>query len=415
MSRLAATVTALVVAVTLVVNPVAAQTGVRVEVPAADYSFGQHITFHLEVTSPTPVNEVNLFFRIQGQSETIAVPVPIEPGSRLFIDYAYSMVGQDVPPFATITYWWEIRDENGDKRLSEEQWLYYADNRYDWRVVQDQRQGISWEVFWVQGDVVFGQTALNTAIKALDDVYPELSASAPGFVRIFIYPSETDLHSALNLAGYNWAGGLARPELGVILVGIPDNPAARGEMERLIPHELTHLLVYEATGRTLGQVPPWLNEGLATLNERRPDPNRQVLVEQALAQDRLFPLEVLCAPFPADESAARLAYAQSASVVQYLRENYGSQVIRDLLAIHANSTICETGVNWVLDTNLEGLDSAWRAHLVRQKQIDVPSKDGALWIGLWLLTVLLALPLLGFVRSRRPDPWPTFEEKEESK
>ena len=62
----------------------------------------------------------------------------------------------------------------------------------------------------------------------------------------------------------------------------------------------------------------------------------------------------------------------------------------------------------MLDTNLEGLDSAWRA------QIDVPSKDAALWIGLWLLTVVLALPLLGFVRSRRPDPWSTPEDEKES-
>ena len=42
----------------------------------------------------------------------------------------------------------------------------------------------------------------------------------PGFMRIFIYPSEQDLQGALNLSGYDWAGGQARPELGVILIGV---------------------------------------------------------------------------------------------------------------------------------------------------------------------------------------------------
>lgn len=399
MSKIAATVTALFFAATIAVSPIEAQADITATVPAADFSFGQHITFHLEATAPDTITEVNLFFRIQGQSETRVVPVPFEQGRQVSIDYAYSMVAQDVPPFATVTYWWAIHDESGRQHTSEEKLLYYADNRYNWRIAQDKRRDISWEVFWVQGDVVFGQTALNVAVKALDALRQELKVQGPGVVRIFIYPSEEDLHSALNLAGYHWAGGQARPELGVILVGIPDSPATTGEMERLIPHELTHLLVFEATGRTPGRVPPWLDEGLASLNEHRPDPDRQAVVEQALAQGRLPALEALCAPFPADGNAARLAYAQSASVVHYLREQNGSQVIRDLLAAYADKASCEAGVTRVLDTNLGGLDSAWRDHLARQGRLDVALNDSGLWIGLWLLTALLALPLLGVLRS----------------
>ena len=320
------------------------------------------------------------------------------------VSYAYSMAGKNVPPFALITYWWEVRLESGEAHRSEEQLLYYAENRYDWRVVGGKQNNMSWEVFWVQGDVAFGQAALNTAMKALDELSLELRTPPPGVIRVFIYPSEEDLRSALNLAGYDWAGGQARPELGVILAGIPDNPAAPGEMERLIPHELAHLLVFEATGQRLGQVPPWLDEGLATLSELRPDPSRQALVEQALAQDSLFPLEALCAPFPTDENAARLAYAQSASLVEYLREEKGSQVIRDLLVAYANNASCASGVNQVLDTSLEGIDAAWRAHLTRQGTLDVSPSNSALWIGLWLLTVLLVAPLAGVLRRRNSEP-----------
>jgi hypothetical protein len=402
-SKLLVTITTLSIAAFLVL-PAEARADVTLEVAPADYSFGQHITFHLSATAPAVITEVNLFFRVQGQSDTTAIAVPVAPAQQMAISYAYSMAGNNVPPFALITYWWEVRLESGEIHRSEEQLLYYAENRYDWRVVRSQQSNMSWEVFWVQGDVAFGQAALNSAMKALDELSLELRTSVPGVIRIFIYPSEEDLRSALNLAGYDWAAGQARPELGVILAGIPDNSAAPGEMERLIPHELAHLLVFEATGQRLGKVPPWLDEGLATLSELRPDPNREALVEQALAQDRLFPLEALCAPFPSDENAARLAYAQSASLVEYLREEKGSQVIRDLLAAYANNASCAAGVNQVLDTSLEGLDAAWRAHQTPQGTLDVSPSNSALWIGLWLLTALLAAPLAGVLRRRNSEP-----------
>jgi hypothetical protein len=400
-SRVIIFIVALIVAPTIVIYPAQAQAPIVAEVPAADYSFGQHITFHLRASAPAAITEVNLLFEVQGQPGTTIVPVPFESASEIHIDYAHSLVGRNVPPFATITYWWELRAENGAQQLTAKELLYYADNRYEWQSRRDEQKGITWEAFWVQGDVVFAQTALNVAIAALDDIFRDLKAPVPGFVRIFIYPSEQDLQGALNLSGYDWAGGQARPELGVILVGVPDGPWALGEMERLIPHELTHLLVYQATGRTSGRVPTWLDEGLALLNERRPDPNRQALVEQAVSQDRLFPLEALCAPFPADENAARLAYAQSASVVNYLREEYGSQVIRDLLAAYADDVSCEAGVSRVLHKSLDGLDSAWRARLTRQGQIVTALSDSAPWLALWLLTILLALPLVGAWRSGR--------------
>jgi hypothetical protein len=397
--KVIATIAALFIIATISVGLAEAQARIVAEVPAADYSFGQHITFHLKATAPAQITQVNLFLRLQGRSDTVAVPVVFEPGPQVQVDYPFSLVEHSVPPFVNITYWWEIRDASGAQLLTEEEQLFYADNRYDWQPLLAEQGGVSWEVYWVQGDIVFGQTALNVAVKALDEVYRDLRVPLPGAIRVFIYPSEQDLGSALSLAGYEWAGGQARPELGAILVGIPEGPAALGEMERLLPHELTHLMVYEATGRRLGQVPPWLNEGLASLNERRPDPNRQALVDEALAQDRLFSLEALCAPFPADLSAARLAYAQSVSVVGYLRDKYGGQVIRDLLAAYADNASCDAGVNRVLGQSLGDLESDWRARLAGQGPTRRAFNSGAVWLALWLLTALLALPLVGVLRG----------------
>jgi hypothetical protein len=326
--------------------------------------------------------------------------IPVEPGRQVALSYPLSPSALKVPPFATLTFWWEIQDESGNLNQTEEQLLYYADNRYPWQSLRDQQEDVSWDVYWVDGGASIGEITLDIAVEALDEISRELRSTIPGSVHIFVYPSEAELRTALNLAGYEWAGGQARPELGAILVGVSDGPTARGELERLIPHELTHLMVYEATGQTLNRVPAWLNEGLATLNEGRPDPERQALVEQALADNSLFPLDALCAPFPSDQNDARLAYAQSASVVSYLQEEYGNQTIRDLLAAYADGASCEAGITKTLRKSINGLDSAWRASLTRRGEIFVALSDSAMWLALWLLTALLVLPLLGALRAR---------------
>lgn len=376
-----------------------AQTGITVQSSDAHYSFGQHITFQLQASAPTFINQITLLFQVQGQMSKTSVPIVFEPGLQISIDYVYSLAEHELPPFATLVYWWEIRAEDGQQHRSPDQVLYYADNRYSWQApARDQYLNTTVEIYWVEGDRVFGQNALNTAIVALDQINRELQTIIPGVIRIFIYPSEQDLRSALNLGGYDWAGGQARPELETILVGIPNDQLAFTEMERLIPHELAHLLIFEATGRQLNRAPPWLNEGLASVYELRPDPSRQALVEQALAVEGLFPLESLCAPFPLDENAARLAYAQSAGVVQYIRERFGSQAVRALLAAYADSASCESGVERALGMSLNGLDRAWRSTLIREPQGAAAQNDGSAWLALWLLTVLASLPLVGIVR-----------------
>ena len=401
MSKTIAIIATLLLTMAVSVGPAKAQADISISMSDADYSFGQHITFHLQATASTTITQVNLFFTIQGQDDTTAIPIPIEPETTVAVDYAHSLVGQNIPPFASLTYWWELHDQAGGRTRSEEKSLYYADNRHPWQYVEKEEKDVHWGVYWVMGDIVFGQTALNIAVKSLDEIHQRQKGPVPGDIRIYIYPNEQDLRSALNLSGYDWAGGQARPELNAILIGIPNTLMAPGEMERYIPHELSHLMVYHATGRKLGIVPPWLDEGLASLYERRPDPNRQALLDQALDQGNLIPLEALCAPFPIDANRARLAYAQSASVVGYLRKEYGDQGIHDLLMAYADNAGCEEGVIRVLGKNLKGLESAWRADLTHQGQVVTAFQENSVWIALLTLTGLLSLPFLG-LRSK-PD------------
>jgi hypothetical protein len=171
-------------------------------------------------------------------------------------------------------------------------------------------------------------------------------------------------------------------------------------MKRDIPHELTHLLVYQATGAGYARVPRWLDEGLASANEELAQPEYQLALEAAYRAGQLIPLETLCAPFSSDAGVAQLSYAQSQSVVQFIRNNYPDGV-RRLLGAYTGGATCGGGVEQALGITLSALEFQWRASL---------SPQGA-WltlansVGAWaLLAVIVSLALLpfAFVRRRKP-------------
>jgi hypothetical protein len=252
-------------------------------------------------------------------------------------------------------------------------------------------------VAWYAGDAAFGQAALDAASSALARLSAEWPAPLPQ-VQIYIYRSLGELQSALALAGQPWQGGQARPELGVVLVAIAPGPEAPLHLQQALAHELTHLVLYHAAGAQ--PLPRWLEEGLAVLAEPLPDASLQVALDAAVRDNALVPLETLCAPFSGDYESARLAYAQSASFVQFIRDQYGRAGLSKLVAAYANGADCVGGVELALGRPLNVLELAWRARL----------GPGGGWLALWdaigvwvlLLALMLLAPLPLLAARRKP-------------
>jgi hypothetical protein len=161
-------------------------------------------------------------------------------------------------------------------------------------------------------------------------------------------------------------------------------------LEREVPHELTHLLIYQLAGPQYAQVPSWLNEGLAVVNQAYGDPQFQAILSTARDNKKLLPLASLCGPFPDDPAQAQLAYAESESVLRYIQKQYADAGISKLLAAYAAGGVtCEAGVERGLNLSLADLEKGWRSDLARS---DPAGSDLAAQQLPWL--VLLALVLL---------------------
>jgi hypothetical protein len=167
-------------------------------------------------------------------------------------------------------------------------------------------------------------------------------------------------------------------------------------MERQIPHELMHVLEFKLAGASYAKIPAWLNEGLATSVELYPDPDLQRVLNESQANGTLLTLTSLCDGFPQDAKTAQLAYAQSASFVNYLNGRFGSQIFTKLIENAASGQTCESAVNSAASISLSDLEKDW---LAATFTISTPVNFGILAVVI-SVGVLLVVIMIMFLRKR---------------
>ena len=374
--------------------------GITVIESGVNHSFAQQVTFTLQATSDTAISQVHLFFRTADGERTKSIDTAVEPAREVSVNYVHDLRRSPLTAFTVVTFWWQIEDTAGNSLITEPQQFEYTDNRFRWKKLST--HGLT--VHWIEGhgDPAFGQTALDIARASVEEINAELRAPVPEPIAIYIYDAQHNLDAAIVLTGREWVSGQAHPELGVVIVAIPFEEGYTSHMMRYIPHEITHLLVYQAvTPAGYRYVPEWLDEGLATANERLPTLEHVMALEEARTQMQLLPLRDLCAPFPPDPRTALLAYAQSGSVVQFIRDRYGAGGIRALLAAYADGASCTGGVQEALNVSLSGLETAWRASLEPQAPWRALVEQIGVWVALWLLSLLVTVPMIGGLRRQR--------------
>jgi len=362
------------------------------------YRYAQHIVFTLTATGDRRIGRAVLRFRTPELSFD-PIPAEFEPDATISTMVTHELRGGALPPFSKVTYWWELFDESGNLITETAPVTFdYIDNRYVWR--EASRGGVT--VRWSEGDTAFGEMVLDAALAALPGIAAETGGAPPSNIDLYVYPSREDLISTLQLGGRDWAGGQARPELGVVLIDLPPGVTAPVDARRVIPHELTHLLVYPAAQPGYDHVPAWLDEGLATANEASPDAAQADALQSALEEGRLLSFERLCAPFPDDRRDVLLAYAQSGSLVQYVRNRYGRQGMQDLLAAYRDKAECLPGVERALGVTLARLERDWRASLSNtDRNVARVIGEAAPCLALFAIAGLALLPMLGGAARRR--------------
>jgi hypothetical protein len=343
---------------------VAAGEDISVIASDVDVNFPNQAVFTLEAESYVDIVDVRLYYQVDMMNYAEVVSegwAEFTPANTIEANWVWDMENASLPPGAEVTYWWMIEDADGNRFETSPEIMNFDDERYPWQsLTSTAPQDGELTLFWYEGSDSFAQELMDTCQGGLARLTQDIGTYPERPIKIYIYASTSDLQGAM-IFPQEWTGGAAFTAFSTIAIGIPPSELDWGK--RALVHELTHLVVHQATFSPYGQLPIWLDEGLATYNEGELDLVFRSSLEEAILEDELISVRSLCSPFSAETEKARLSYAQSYSLVQYLLDNYGQDRMLELLTILKQGSTYDEALTVVYGFDIDGLDAHWRGTL----------------------------------------------------
>jgi len=340
----------------------AAQGSIRVTNQKVETAFRDYITFKISVDGDSKISSARLFYSVTGQTATARGDASFDPATHVEASFTIDQKKDYFPPGTELQYWWRITDETGQSLQTDKQTLDYMDDRHPWQKLSSDRLTL----YWYNGGKDLGQSLFDEANKTLDQIEADTGVKVKMPIKIFIYGNYNDLHDAIAVGSQEWTGGQAFTDQGSVVIGVSPDNLDYGLIAT--PHELTHLVIHQATKNPFGDIPTWLDEGLAVYMSGELDAsgmgyNDRGVVAAAAKDGELMTLQTLSSSFPADPNQTTLAYAESGVVVEFIIKHYGKDAMAKLLDIFSQGSTYDDALKQALGVDMRGLDNAWRQSL----------------------------------------------------
>ncbi len=290
-------------------------------------------------------------------SSITVIDLEVNPGPSVNLDYTWAITTVPSTPFF---YTWEITDTDGNIIRSPEELVYYDDTRYDWQILENE----SLQVWWHDRSDSFGEQvfAIANQAVALQQTVFQTELAFP--IKIIIY-NNFDEFAEWQGGLVDFIGGQAFPNIGVTTQIVSAFGSQDEWLNDVIPHEISHLYLAQASFDPRAPVPTWLDEGVAQFNEFGDHSSALTLVEHAAANGELLSLSTLRYGFgfQNSEDRTRLAYAEGLSAVTYLVETYGTEGLATLLAAYNDGIGTEGAFKAALGVTPGEFEAGWSVWL----------------------------------------------------
>jgi hypothetical protein len=246
-------------------------------------------------------------------------------------------------------------------------------------------------VYFTQ-DEKFAQQVLDSAEKYYHNIASNLGyARYSEFwtwekrVKIYIYPDRASFQEVSRQP--EWSEGMADYKKKEIV----SYAWSHGFLESLLPHEMTHLIFRDFVG-FLGEVPLWLDEGVAQWEEEAKRPQIKKVAKDYFDKDNLMSINdimklnilnlksqngLFIRPtrtkegkpgviFLSSNNLVEIYYLQSASLVGYLIERFGSESFSAFCRELRDGKGVEEALSIAYPariSNLRDLEDGWREYL----------------------------------------------------
>jgi hypothetical protein len=193
-----------------------------------------------------------------------------------------------------------------------------------------------------------------------------------------------------------WAIGVAYPQQNLIILLSP-TVRQRGHFDiiKTFQHEVLHIILGQAF-KGKGNVPRWLDEGLAMIAANEWSMARLSIMTFAVLGRKMIPMQQLTESFPWDPEQAQIAYCQSFYFISFLKGRFGKDLFKIFLQ---NYTVHKNFQRAIFDTynvRWEEMEDLWRDYLrLRFSWVPLITSSTTLW---FLATLIF---ILGYLRKKR--------------
>jgi len=233
--------------------------------------------------------------------------------------------------------------------------------------------------------------------KIREEIVSTIGYAPPGKTEILLAGPERIAaeESTLNYWIPPWISAVAIPEKRLVILktrgqraGLPFEP------EKILTHELVHMVLGPATGHH--PIPPWLNEGLAMFLAREWKFQHTFILFKASISGPLPRLAGIDQDFSGTEEEVRLAYGLSFSFISFLLESFGKDRLREWIGRIGQGQAWEEAFSASFPRDFYQAESEWRKKLKLRYAWAPFIFSGT---GIWFLLTLLFI--LSYLAKRR--------------
>lgn len=332
---------------------------------------GMSFATRVDIPSGETVDAVQLLYRI-GSDQTLNLEIigddeyTVVDGA-IELDAFVDLLSSFVPVGVELRFSWEILFENGDVASTAEETTQWMDNRFDWEMRSTDQ--VRLYTYDISGD--FADMMLTESQATIDDLVTRYSIEGIAPITIWIYPNGEDFSGTRQGNSREAIAGVTYPGLDTIIGIVPDGDER--EFARVIPHEISHQVLFAATDNPYNAPPLWFDEGIATHTQTGGTEHYPRMVRNAHEEGRLFDIRSLEVSFPYQPQQATLAYASSWSMISYIEASWGTEGIARLIDAFALGLPADEAVMTALGVSMDDLDTGWKAWIATQGTTSRPA------------------------------------------
>ena len=256
-----------------------------------------------------------------------------------------------IPAGADFEWRWEFVTDAGETIETEPEIWRYEDPRFEWQSLTEGDLEVAW-----YDDRGVAETMLREGVEALEEISPFLGLDELIPIKVYVWANTEDAREVERIQS-------ERFEESVITGGtrvLADLVHIYQPSRWVVRHELTHVLTKLAGEGPYGDLPAWLDEGMATISEGDWLDRRGGALQYAINNDLVLSLRSMESPSNRP-GFVDIFYGQSASVVSYLIAEYGVEQMNVLFDTFKEGATVEGALSEVYGLTRDELDNAWRA------------------------------------------------------